>query len=41
MNVYRPFKNKLENLSEDQQFGVIISFEDLSNREKFKKNITN
>ncbi len=37
MNVYRPFKNKLENLSEDQQFGVIISFEDLSNREKFKK----
>lgn len=37
MNVYRPFKNKLENLSEDQQFGVIISFEDLSNREKFIK----
>ncbi|MFX1431783.1 MAG: S8 family serine peptidase [Promethearchaeota archaeon] len=39
MNIYPPFKNELENFSEDQQFRVIISFADLSSREQFiKKN---
>ncbi|MFX0003878.1 MAG: S8 family serine peptidase [Candidatus Hodarchaeota archaeon] len=37
MTIYPLFKNKLENLSEDQQFRVIISFEDLSKREQFIK----
>jgi len=37
MNVYPPFKNKLENFSEEQLIKVLISFKDLSNREKFIK----
>ncbi len=35
MNIYTPFKSKLETHSEDQQFRVIISFEKISDREKF------
>ncbi len=37
MNVYPPFKDKLEILSEDQICSVLISFDDLSNRDKFLK----
>jgi serine protease AprX len=37
MNVYPPFKNKLENIPEDQQIRVLISFKDLLGREKFIK----
>ncbi|MDX1798128.1 MAG: S8 family serine peptidase, partial [Candidatus Lokiarchaeia archaeon] len=37
MNVYPPFKDKLEILSEDQIFSVLVSFDDLSNRDKFIK----
>ncbi len=35
MNVYPPFKNKLENLSEEQHCRVLISFDTVSNRENF------
>jgi serine protease AprX len=39
MNIYPPFKDKLEILSEDQICSVLISFDDLSNRDNFiKKN---
>ncbi len=39
MNVYPPFKDKLEILSEDQICDVLISFDSLSNRDNFiKKN---
>ncbi|MFX1379899.1 MAG: S8 family serine peptidase [Promethearchaeota archaeon] len=37
MNIYLPFKNKLENLLDDQQFRVLISFTDLSKRDNFIK----
>ena len=35
MNIYSLFQKKLEKHSNDQQFKVLISFENLSNREKF------
>ncbi|UCC18228.1 MAG: S8 family serine peptidase [Promethearchaeota archaeon] len=35
MKIYPPFKKKLENHSNDKHFKVLISFENLSNREKF------
>ncbi|UCD02054.1 MAG: S8 family serine peptidase [Promethearchaeota archaeon] len=35
MSVYSIFKKKIENYPQNQQLRVIISFEDLSNREKF------
>ncbi len=39
MTIYGPFKKKIEHQQKDQQFRVIISFENLSNREEFiKKN---
>lgn len=39
MNVYPVLKKKIENIPENQQWRVIISFKDISNREKFiKKN---
>ncbi len=39
MNIYPPFKDKLEILSEDQICDVLISFDSLSNRDNFiKKN---
>jgi len=37
MSLYSPFKKKLENDSGDFLFRALISFEDLSNREKFIK----
>jgi serine protease AprX len=37
MSLYSPFKKKLENHSGDSLLRVLISFEDLSNREKFIK----
>ncbi len=35
MTIYTPFKEKIDTQNKDQQFRVLISFEDLSNREKF------
>ncbi|MFW9818263.1 MAG: S8 family serine peptidase [Candidatus Thorarchaeota archaeon] len=37
MNLYPPFKDKLEILSEDQNNSVLISFNNLSNRDDFIK----
>ena len=35
MTIYTPFKEKIDNQNKDQQFRVLISFENLLNREKF------
>jgi len=35
MTIYTPFKDKIDTQNNDQQFRILISFENLSNREKF------
>ncbi|MFW9969055.1 MAG: S8 family serine peptidase [Candidatus Odinarchaeota archaeon] len=41
MKIYQPFNDKLENIAEDQEFRVLISFENPSNREEFIKKYEN